>query len=169
MQITFPIQFRFLLLISIAAACTLAGLVWLYPSSAELLPLLWLGIAATCLIAGVLGCPLVWNKVRKQHQTLHFRSGFRTAELPLADIRRLEHLTWAEWHCGFNQPLKPIHAFDFLDSKLGWFIQTNGRMVFAMIFADAEAVTVLHGFGFDVMLSGVHQLDHLQSLSSMSE
>lgn len=159
MQITYGIQFRAIALLFLFVTCFPVLLVLQLLPAESLNPQYFYGFVALCsLLFLLLAFGLTLNKVRARQQALLVRSGFFSCRLPLSDIQRVDHQSWAEWLCNQSQPMQRRRGMEFLDCQTGWFEQADGRMAFLMVFADDVDMTVLHGAQFDLVLSGHHQL-----------
>lgn len=160
MQITYSIQFRAIALLFLFVTCFPVLLVLQLLPAESLDPQYFYGFVALCsLLFLLLAFGLALNKVRARQQAVQVRSGFFSCCLPLSDIQRVEHQSWAEWLCSQSQPMQRRRGMEFLDCQTGWFEQADGRLAFLMVFADDVEITVIHGTQFDLVLSGHHQLD----------
>lgn len=159
MQITYSIQFRAIALLFLFVTCFPALLLLqLIPAESVNAHYFYAFVLLCVLVFLLLSFGLMLNKIRTRDQQLQVRSGFFSCRIPLSDVQRVEHLSWAEWLCNQSQPMQRRRGMEFLDCQTGWFEQADGRMAFLMVFADDVDITVLHGAQFDVVLSGHHQL-----------
>lgn len=157
MHITYRLQFRAITLLFLFVTCFPSLVVLqLLPPDASTQPYL-IAFASLCmLMSALLASSLAINRVRTRGNQLTIRSGFFTAQLPLAHVTYVQQLSWAEWLCSQSQPMKRQQGMDFLDCQTGWFIQADGRRAFLLVFADDPNITLLHGREFDLVLSGLH-------------
>jgi hypothetical protein len=158
-HITYSIQLRAIALLFLFVTCfPVLLLLQLIPAESVNVQYFYAFVLLCSLVFLLLSFGLMLNKVRSRGQQLQVRSGFFNCNIPMSDVQRVEHLSWAEWLCSQSQPMQRRRGMEFLDCQTGWFEQADGRMAFLMVFADDVDITVLHGAQFDLVLSGHHQL-----------